>query len=102
MIVAASLCCFPALACNLAAQGEGRVAAIIDGRTLRLDDGREVRLAGLELVASAPERRRAADALAAPAHPSRFAAVTMRRTVTAGRARSSITMAPTRRFRRCS
>lgn len=65
MIVAASLCCFPALACNLAAQGEGRVAAIIDGRTLRLDDGREVRLAGLELVASAPERRRAADALAA-------------------------------------
>ena len=27
------------------AQGEGRVAAVIDARTFRLEDGREVRLA---------------------------------------------------------
>lgn len=62
-LVAASVCCSPALACALPAQGEGRVTTIIDGRTLRLDDGREVRLAGLELLASAPERRRATSAL---------------------------------------
>lgn len=65
MSAAALLHCSPTLACNLPAQGEGRVSAIIDGRTLRLDDGREVRLAGLELLASPSERRRAADALTA-------------------------------------
>lgn len=64
-LAAASLFCCPALACNLPAQGEGRVSAIIDGRTLRLDDGREVRLAGLELLTTTPERRRAAEALTA-------------------------------------
>jgi endonuclease YncB( thermonuclease family) len=64
-LAAALLCCSPALGCNLPAQGEGRVSAILDGRTLRLDDGREVRLAGIELLTSASERRRAADALTA-------------------------------------
>lgn len=54
-----------AFACNLPAQGEGRVKAIIDGRTVHLDDGREVRLAGLELPGSASERQRAAAALTA-------------------------------------
>lgn len=65
VIAAALLSCAPAPACNLPAQGEGRVSAIIDGRTLRLDDGREVRLAGLELPASAPDRQRAAAVLTA-------------------------------------
>lgn len=55
----------PALACNMAAQGEARVAAVIDGRTLRLDDGREIRLAGLELPIALPDRQRAHAALAA-------------------------------------
>lgn len=50
-------CCLPlvvtadpvaAAACSFAAQGEGRVAAVIDGRSFRLDDGREIRLAGIE------------------------------------------------------
>ena len=54
-----------AFACNLAAQGNGRVATIIDGRTLRLEDGREIRLAGLELPAALPDRQRAHAALAA-------------------------------------
>lgn len=74
-LLAALLCGWPASACDLPAQGEGRVNAIIDGRTLRLDDGREVRLAGIELFTSIPERRRAADALAALLHS---AAVTLR------------------------
>src|SRR5260370_2106432 len=34
--------------CNFEAQGEGRVAAVIDARSFRLDDGREVRLSGIE------------------------------------------------------
>ena len=44
----------PAIAagCAFEAQGEGRVAAVIDTRTFRLDDGREVRLAGIEPVYS--------------------------------------------------
>jgi endonuclease YncB( thermonuclease family) len=33
--------------CALEAQGEGRVAAVLDGRSLRLEDGREIRLAGI-------------------------------------------------------
>ena len=36
-----------ATGCSFEAQGEGRVAAVIDARTFRLDDGREVRLAGI-------------------------------------------------------
>lgn len=56
---AALVCCSTVFACNLPAQGEGRVSAIIDGRTLRFDDGREVRLAGLELPGPASDRQRA-------------------------------------------
>jgi len=43
----------PAVAagCSFEAQGEGRVAAVIDARTFRLEDGREVRLAGIEPMA---------------------------------------------------
>jgi len=37
-----------AAACTFEAQGEGRVATVIDARTFRLDDGREVRLAAIE------------------------------------------------------
>ena len=37
-----------AAGCMFAAQGEGRVAAVIDARSFRLDDGREIRLAGIE------------------------------------------------------
>lgn len=65
LAIALVACGSHALACELPAQGEGRVAAIIDGRTLRFDDGREVRLAGLELPASLVDRKRAATALAA-------------------------------------
>jgi endonuclease YncB( thermonuclease family) len=44
----------PAIAggCAFEAQGEGRVAAVIDARTFRLEDGREVRLAGIAPVYS--------------------------------------------------
>lgn len=38
--------------CQFEAQGEGRVAAVVDARSIRLDDGREVRLAGIEPTAS--------------------------------------------------
>ncbi len=38
--------------CEFAAQGEGRVAEIVDARSVRLDDGREVRLAGIEPMAT--------------------------------------------------
>jgi endonuclease YncB( thermonuclease family) len=41
-----------AAGCLFEAQGEGRVAAIIDARSFRLEDGREVRLAGIEPVAA--------------------------------------------------
>ncbi len=54
-----------AFACDLAAQGDGRVAAIIDGRTMRLDDGREIRLAGIELPVGSQDRQHAHAALAA-------------------------------------
>ena len=51
----------PAIAsgCSFEAQGEGRVASIVDGRSFRLEDGREIRLAGIEPVRSekmAPEK----------------------------------------------
>ena len=60
----------PAIAagCAFEAQGEGRVAAVIDARTLRLQDGREVRLAGIEPIHSekpASEPADRASALAA-------------------------------------
>ena len=38
--------------CQFEAQGEGRVAAIVDARSVRLDDGREVRLIGIEATAT--------------------------------------------------
>ena len=38
--------------CQFEAQGEGRVAAIVDARSVRLDDGREVRLVGIETAAT--------------------------------------------------
>jgi hypothetical protein len=42
----------PAIAsgCSFEAQGEGRVASIVDARSFRLEDGREIRLAGIEPV----------------------------------------------------
>jgi len=51
----------PAIAsgCSFEAQGEGRVASIVDARSFRLEDGREIRLAGIEPVRSekmAPEK----------------------------------------------
>jgi len=39
-----------AAGCKFTAQGEGRVAEIIDGRSFRLADGREIKLAGIEQV----------------------------------------------------
>jgi endonuclease YncB( thermonuclease family) len=41
-----------AAGCLFDAQGEGRVAEIIDARSFRLEDGREVRLAGIEPAAA--------------------------------------------------
>jgi len=38
--------------CQFEAQGEGRVAAIVDAHSVRLDDGREVRLTGIEATAT--------------------------------------------------
>jgi endonuclease YncB( thermonuclease family) len=46
-----------AAGCSFEAQGEGRVAAVIDARTFRLEDGREVRLAGIEPIASQQSSR---------------------------------------------
>ena len=43
--------------CSFEAQGEGRVAAIIDARNLRLTDGREIKLAGIEPVSAEAARR---------------------------------------------
>ncbi|WP_375413304.1 thermonuclease family protein [uncultured Bradyrhizobium sp.] len=42
-----------ASACNFEAQGEGRVAAVIDARSFRMEDGREVHLAGIETADAA-------------------------------------------------
>jgi Staphylococcal nuclease homologue len=46
----AAMAAHPAIAagCAFEAQGEGRVAAVIDARSFRLEDGREVWLAGIE------------------------------------------------------
>jgi endonuclease YncB( thermonuclease family) len=62
-----------AAGCAFEAQGEGRVAAVIDARTFRLQDGREVRLAGIEPVqseapASGPANRRSALAAIVTGH----------------------------------
>jgi len=38
--------------CQFEAQGEGRVAGVVDARSVRLDDGREVRLTGIEATAT--------------------------------------------------
>ncbi|QOZ50460.1 thermonuclease family protein [Bradyrhizobium sp. CCBAU 53338] len=38
--------------CQFEAQGEGRVAGVVDARSVRLDDGREVRLVGIEATAT--------------------------------------------------
>jgi endonuclease YncB( thermonuclease family) len=46
--------------CSFEAQGEGRVAAIIDARSFRLSDGREIRLAGIEPVSADAAKRTAA------------------------------------------
>lgn len=43
--------------CSFEAQGEGRVAAIVDARSFRLTDGREIRLAGIEPVSAEAARR---------------------------------------------
>jgi endonuclease YncB( thermonuclease family) len=57
----------PAMAagCNFEAQGEGRVAAVIDARSFRLQDGREVRLAGVEPAVADDARANRTAALAA-------------------------------------
>ena len=38
--------------CQFEAQGEGRVAAIVDARSVRFDDGREIRLTGIEAIST--------------------------------------------------
>src|SRR5690349_5820174 len=43
--------------CAFEAQGEGRVAAIIDGKSFRLADGRELRLAGIEPAGASKAER---------------------------------------------
>jgi endonuclease YncB( thermonuclease family) len=48
LLVAAAVRPADAAGCAFEAQGEGRVAAVIDARSFRLQDGREVRLAGIE------------------------------------------------------
>jgi endonuclease YncB( thermonuclease family) len=49
-----------AAACSFEAQGEGRVAAVIDARSFRLADGREIKLAGIELASADAAKRTAA------------------------------------------
>ena len=46
--------------CAFEAQGDGRVAAIIDARSFRLTDGREIKLAGIEPVSAEAAKRTAA------------------------------------------
>ena len=43
--------------CVFEAQGEGRVAAVIDARSFRLTDGREIRLAGIEPISLEAAKR---------------------------------------------
>ena len=51
--------------CTFEAQGEGRVAEVIDGRSFRLTDGREIKLAGVEPVTAGATRAERAAALSA-------------------------------------
>jgi endonuclease YncB( thermonuclease family) len=66
IVTLASLACLlagrPARAagCSFEAQGEGRVANVVDPRTLRLEDGRDVSLAGIEPVMSGAKADRTA------------------------------------------
>ena len=46
--------------CSFAAQGEGRVASVVDARSVRLADGRDIRLAGIEPVSLEAAKRTAA------------------------------------------
>ncbi|MGQ0684285.1 thermonuclease family protein [Bradyrhizobium sp.] len=46
--------------CSFEAQGEGRVATVIDARSFRLADGREIKLAGIEAVSTEAAKRAAA------------------------------------------
>jgi endonuclease YncB( thermonuclease family) len=48
-----------AAGCWFEAQGDGRVAAVIDARSFRLEDGREVRLAGIEPAGTTDAKRTA-------------------------------------------
>jgi endonuclease YncB( thermonuclease family) len=54
-----------AAGCTFEAQGEGRVAAVIDARTFRMEDGREVRLAGIEPAVTEAAKANRTGALAA-------------------------------------
>ncbi len=49
-----------AAGCSFEAQGEGRVAEVLDARSFRLADGREVRLAGIEPVTGEKANRTSA------------------------------------------
>src|SRR5438045_9544065 len=68
VLLAALACALAAIAsdraraasCSFEAQGEGRVASIIDARSFRLTDGREIKLAGIEPVSADAAKRTAA------------------------------------------
>jgi hypothetical protein len=66
-----------AAGCAIEAQGEGRVAAVIDARTFRLEDGREIRLAGIEPVYSEKSAGESADRTSALAEIVRGHEVTL-------------------------
>ena len=51
--------------CAFEAQGEGRVAEVVDGRSFRLSDGREIKLAGIEPASSDMTKAGRAAALSA-------------------------------------
>lgn len=51
VVVAAGRTAFAA-PCQFEAQGEGRVAGIVDARSVRLDDGRDIRLTGIEATST--------------------------------------------------
>jgi len=51
--------------CSFEAQGEGRVAEVIDGRSFRLGDGREIKLAGIEPMSPGATRAERTAALSA-------------------------------------
>jgi endonuclease YncB( thermonuclease family) len=53
LIISAAASPAHAAGCTFEAQGEGRVAEVIDGRSFRLADGREIRLAAIEADVSA-------------------------------------------------